>query len=944
MLLSSVSCRLACLVLLAVSQPVFAEMPLLKQPGRWVQDYTDRSADLAVRFGTLPNGLRYAIMHNEMPQDGVSMRMRIGSGSMAEHDDEQGLAHFLEHMAFRGSANMADGDIVRLLQRQGLTFGADTNAMTSQSETVYQFNFPHVDDTTLHTGLSLFREISDRLTLTPAAVDAERGVILSEERLRDTLSYQSYKASLKYALSGTRYLARWPIGQVDTIKTATAAQLRRFYQANYRPDNTTLIVVGNINVNQVEQDIKSLYADWKSDAVAAPLGFAIPNPEVKASQFVVGGAPDEISLSWVRQADPRAATEAVVREYMLEQIGLNIVKNRLNDQSAWPNSPYLSGYATFTPNLSRAAALTQIGVIAPPAHWQAALDALVTTQRQVVEGGITDEDLKRAKNQFRAIYQTAAGLMTTRKSNDIANQMVEAVDQDQLITSPMQDLYLAERVYKSTRIIDVMAALKIAFIGEGPVLFRSAQRDAVPVTQLEQQLAEDYSKPLTAYQAEAIIKWPYSSFGNASEVVSRTKDEALDATIVQFANGTRLIVKSTGFDKGSVYVNVRFGYGRTGADPDLAHALWAVNMMPLGGTGKLSMDQIERWAQTKNKVFNISLHADDTAFRMSGAAASVDLEQKLQLFAAFARDPGYRPILASKLDADKAMFRGQLDASPSTVYSREAQRLTFGNDARYVEIPDASAIAQTQATDLPLLLNKALAGPADVTVVGEISVGRAIAAVQDTFGAGDIQSLAPVPAIHLGLPVGRAEPYVVMHGGRADQAVYGEYWALPDYFADPHLNHVANVAAAILQTRLQETAREQFGMTYAPRSTALSSADLPGRGYLNVMLETPPANFDAFRHLLDQEILNLTTTPVSADELVRAKVPMVAAQGKAMETNAYWDAMLPRVLRDPRAKSLIVDAQSGLQSVTAADVQALFAHYIHDQMPVTIIAEAKHAP
>src|SRR5690242_4915085 len=150
-------------LLLVSSAPVLADQPLLKQPGKWAQDYTGRKADPAVRFGTLPNGLRYAIQHNETPRDGVAMRMRIGSGSIEERDDEQGLAHFIEHMAFRGSANIADGDVVRMLQRQGLEFGADTNAFTAQDETVYMFNFPKADATALDTGLTLFREIGGRL-------------------------------------------------------------------------------------------------------------------------------------------------------------------------------------------------------------------------------------------------------------------------------------------------------------------------------------------------------------------------------------------------------------------------------------------------------------------------------------------------------------------------------------------------------------------------------------------------------------------------------------------------------------------------------------------------------------------------------------------------------------------------------------------------------------
>src|SRR5438270_9647381 len=207
-------------LLLVSSAPLLADQPLLKQSSRWVQDYTGRKADPAVRFGTLPNGLRYAIMHNETPSDGVAMRMRIGSGSLKERDEEQGLAHFLEHMAFRGSTNIADGEVVHLLERQGLQFGPDTNAFTAQDETVYLFNFPKADATAVDTGLKLFREIGERLNLAPAAIEAERGVVLSEERLRDTPDFRTVKANFATMLDGTRLVSRWPIGTVATINGA----------------------------------------------------------------------------------------------------------------------------------------------------------------------------------------------------------------------------------------------------------------------------------------------------------------------------------------------------------------------------------------------------------------------------------------------------------------------------------------------------------------------------------------------------------------------------------------------------------------------------------------------------------------------------------------------------------------------------------------------------
>ena len=189
------------------------------------------------------------------------MRLLIRSGSLSERDEERGLAHFLEHMAFRGSDNVPDGDTVRILERLGLAFGADANAGTDFDHTVYQFDFPTADTASTDAGLMLFREIGSRLKLDDAAVDAERGVILSEERLRASGNLEAIKAQLALTLAGTLVPDRLAIGTIATITAATPARLRRFYAANYRSENATVVIVGAIDPDAIEMQIPS--AIWR---------------------------------------------------------------------------------------------------------------------------------------------------------------------------------------------------------------------------------------------------------------------------------------------------------------------------------------------------------------------------------------------------------------------------------------------------------------------------------------------------------------------------------------------------------------------------------------------------------------------------------------------------------------------------------------------------------
>ncbi|MBB5664588.1 putative Zn-dependent peptidase [Rhizobium leguminosarum] len=174
----------------------------------WPQTQSDLQADTNVHFGTLANGMRFAIMRNATPPGQAAIRFRIGSGSLEENDNQQGLAHFLEHMAFKGSTHVAEGEIIRILQRKGLAFGPDTNAHTSYDETVYALDLPEVDADTISTGLMLMRETASELTLDAGAFDRERGVILSEERLRDTPQYRAGLGIMNSLLAGRRATVR----------------------------------------------------------------------------------------------------------------------------------------------------------------------------------------------------------------------------------------------------------------------------------------------------------------------------------------------------------------------------------------------------------------------------------------------------------------------------------------------------------------------------------------------------------------------------------------------------------------------------------------------------------------------------------------------------------------------------------------------------------------
>lgn len=917
-------------------------VPALAAAGpQWGFEMSQRTPDPAVRFGRLPNGLRYALQHNETPKDGVAMRMRIGSGSLQERDEERGLSHFLEHMAFRGSANVPDGEVIRMLERQGLRFGPDTNASTGLDQTIYHFNFPRADAAALETGLMLFREIGERLTLDPQLIEQEKGVILSEERLRDGPTMRAALAQMQQQLEGTRVPQRLPIGRIETVKAATAERLRRYYAANYRPDNATLIVVGNIDVDAVERQIRERFADWRNATPPDTPDLGMARPTRPTVEYVAPEAPAGLTLTWLMPVDIRPHTPAVSREFLVQGLAVGALNQRLSDRAQQPGSPMIGAAASVQASVYRVAGVAQLSVRAQPGRWTDALDAAVAELRQLVVHGVTQADMDRLLPSVRSQMQARLAQEPTRPHGAIADRLINAVQPHAPYLSAQQALTETEPLLLTLKPEELTAALRDCFGGTQPLLFRSTHSGAFGVEKLNQQLVGAMVRPVAEPVAVAVADWPYTDFGLPSAIVARTRDAELGTTNVQFANGTRLVIKSTALQKDSVSVRVQLGQGRAGIAPKDWHAIWALGTaVTSGGTGQRSTAEIQQWRQRSGKRIAVGFGVGLHAFSLSGTTRPDDLLAQLQLLAAHARDPGFRPEFGEKLAAQGGSQVASLEARPAAVHEREVARVMNRGDGRQGLLLTSADVRATRADALPALLKPALASAADIVIVGDVTEEAAIAAVQATFGAGDELPRLPRAELKAEPVAGGGAPYVVHHRGRADQAVLGWYWAMPDHWADPALSYTGRVAGALLRARLMDTVRVKLGITYSPQAGAGGSLDVPGAGRLFVNIETPPENFDVVRELLRAQLRELADQPVSADELERARQPRVESVLKEPESPSYWVSWLSRIQADPRMKKAMLAEVAGLQAVTAQGVQAYFRDHIAPRAPVEVVTRA----
>ncbi len=894
-------------------------------PPAWPQAQSDLAPDPAVRFGILSNGLRYAIMRNATPAGATSLRLRIGSGSLEESDAEQGLAHMVEHMAFRGSKNVPQDEMIKILQRDGLAFGPDTNAQTEWTQTVYKLDIPHTTPDILDTVLMLLRETASNLLIDPAALETERGVVLSEERLRDTPNYRASKAQIDLFLHGQLAAKRFPIGQVDVIKTAPASLVRAFYEANYRPERATLIVTGDVDPATIEAKIKTLFGDWvaKGPATADPDLGKIESRGLTVRQIPLPGASTQAGIAWARPFDDSSDTEAKEVRETIENLALAVLNRRLGRLAQDAHPPFLAAGAGFQ-NLFGSAKIAVVEAISAPDAWPGSLSAADREIRQLIAYGVSQPELDREISDMRTALQNSVAGAATRPTPTLADEIVRTVNDKEVFTPPSEDLRTFEDAVKGLDPARVDAAIKAIFAGAGPlVLVASPNPIAGGEAEVRQVFETASTAPLTAQVAQASVTWPYADFGPAGAVTSRKTLEDLGVTEVTFANGVRLNVKPTDFRKDQVLVAVDVGSGRLGLPTDRPSATWSAPALALGGFGKLTLEDANR--ALTGKIVSASFDLADGAFTFKGATRPEDLASELQFIGAYIRDPGYRPEAFERLRSAYLSALPQLDAVPAGVLQRESGRLLASGDPRFA-FPSREALTSAKLADLKALVGEALAhGRLEVTIVGDVTVDQAVDLTARTLGALPARETAPgiAPgADKVRFPGPTPTPVMLKDTGRPDQAMAVIAWPMSDEYADLQVSRAETLAGDILENRLLETLRNQQGVTYSPKVGVKLSRTFPGYGYALSQVEMPPAAIPAFFQTARAIAADMAAKGVTPDELARAKSPRVADLGRSRLTNEYWLTALGDVQADPRRLDQIRGALPGYEKLTPADIQA----------------------
>ena len=425
----------------------------------WGFDRSDLTPHPAVRFGLLPNGMRYALMRNPVPAGGLSVRLRLAAGSMLESEREQGFMHLIEHMIFHGSANIPEGALPLMLAREGLQRWTDFDAFTSYDETVYRLDLGRADARSRETALTLMREIAGHLVFERAAVEGAKIRVRDEIAGRDLVQDRIARAQNAFFVPGSA-IARGPVaGTPASVRRASPAALRRLYALHYVPERATLVAVGDFDPAMMEAEIVVRFSDWQGAAAQAdPEPPSLPAARAAESRvFIDPAAPTMVTIAAV---EPLGGADATRRRdsHFLEHLGSEMLNRRLARIGAEPDAPFVSANSAVYDHFS-AARLARIEVAARDRDWRRALRAGATELRRALDQGFSQAELdEQLAASRRALVRDAA----PRTSRVLADAIVDAVSRNIVFTEP-SDASAAEAYLARIRLPDVNAAFRAAW-------------------------------------------------------------------------------------------------------------------------------------------------------------------------------------------------------------------------------------------------------------------------------------------------------------------------------------------------------------------------------------------------------------------------------------------------------------------------------------------------
>lgn len=888
----------------------------------------DLVPDPALQSERLPNGMRLAVQAQAQPPGRVVLRLLVTAGSLAEREDERGLAHFLEHAAFLGSSTFPDGSLVPHMQALGLAFGAHTNAHTSYDETVYKLELPAVDAGTIDTGLAVMADWAGGLTFPAAAIERERGVVLAEMRDRDTPGLRRWLALSQLLYAGTTLPRRHPIGDEGVLRASGAAQLRALYEGVYRPERMALVVVGDIDAAAVLAAARTRFT--------ALTGHGPERPQVAPGMLEAGVAAavhhdaeadgTEVLIAlvrpWTRPADSIAQRRLELEQELAERV-LTRRLQRLVDSD--PATPFLKPEVFSSPW----AGFFSAGVTAQarPGAVLATARVLEVERRRLLAFGPLPGELATAADEMRTALAQAVAQAGTRTSAKMADSIYESIRDRRVWMSPLQQQQLALPLLAQATTAAVTSAAQVIWAEGRMAIFAGGREDlgAGGATQLEAAWRQGQQDELRPPVARAAAHWAYGELP-AGAVPSATAVLPHGIISWRFPNGAVLVHQGSTRQPGQVVVSLRLYLSAEGTAPGTTTLLsrgWIA-----GGLGKhdrselsdLLSDGSVRW---QGPSF------DEQGALFAGTCLPADLPRLTEVLRANLVDPGWRrPTVEQQRAAWLEELAGEqtdLDVLAANTF----QRLVVGNASYRRPVAPDEARAVDAAAALEWFRVQLAHAPLVLSVVGDVSPSAALAAAARTIGTlGERRSVVVAATSPPALRPGAAWPATgaaLTTTGAVARTVVMVGWPTGNTY-DIRRHRRTQLLTACLGERLRESLRQRLGQAYSPAVYRWGSDVFNGEGHIACQVSIAPEAAATARAVILAEAARLATEGPDEDLFTRVRTPLVKSLPSIRNRNDWWlGSVVPWAASQPFRMDWITAMDADYTDATRADIAALAA-------------------
>ncbi len=933
---------------LMLAAPLLAKAPpAAVRTAPWNSETSDLEADSRIVYGMLPNGLRYAIRRNDRPQNQVLIRMVIDFGSAAEADDEQGLAHLIEHMAFNGSTNVPEGEMVRILERLGLSFGADTNASTGYTRTQYRLDLPRADPGLIREALFLMRETASELTFDPRAVDRERGVVIAEMRERENVAYQRNRAANNLLYPNSYFSTRYPIGKLEVLQNASAEKMKALYRRWYVPDRARLIVVGPVDPVAIEKELVRQFSSWQGSGKALGeidrCAFDNDRP-AGADIFVHPETTEGLNIEQIVADKPRPDTFERALLDVRMRIAEAILADRISRKRRQEDIPLLGTGLSFQAGFCDQHARIGLSISGKDGSWKSVLPISEQILRQAVTYGFTDQEIAEQLRRFDAAFANAVAAEATTSSSAFAAELTNLTDD--IVTSAEYRL----RLWKQLRPFMTASLVSQEFANwygklDRPQIFLSTRNaDGAKPADLLEAFAQSRKVAVAPPASRSNIEWAYTDFGPAGQVVEDRRIDDLDIRTLRFANGVLLNLKRTDFEKDRIRWSLRIDGGRLAFAADQQPLVMVMDGAYVsGGLGKYDIDDLRSALSgtTASPAFSTGIDY----FGGQGAVVPKDLERQFQLLAAIASDPGYREDAVRLFKRPLPEFYRQLDSTPASALAVGQARIISGGDPRFV-LPALEAVNAAEFGALKATLGDSLlTSQLEIGLVGDLDEAAAIDVIARTFGA--LPKRASAPADRTIAKTTRfADAYGVhtlYHRGQPDQMIWQRVWPTTDD-SDMRLEQTMALLANIVQIRLLDELRENLGVTYSAMANSDMSDVYPGRGTFTISTSGTPNDLEKIEQTIDAVIAEILEKPVAADLFERGRKPALERFADWRKRNGTWIGIVGQAQTQPLRLQRFRDNESQFKSITAEDVWRAAKTFLRKEKSYTFHVLPQTAP